>query len=243
MNQALVLQRIKKSYLGTILKKVLFPVLPGWVDEGRKIVQGPHLRKLLEHATATPARVENILNAGAGEGLYSFLLLAVPGVKQVLELDADYLRYARNAHSPKQRFLAASLTNVPLRDKTVDLILCSEVLEHIHADDTAISELARVLSPGGWLLISVPTPPALFDPAHVREGYSLDDLSKSLVRNGLEIIAVRFCMYAMFQLFLKRYRQGWVPRIMIYILSWSDGAFPLGRPMDLIILARCPTVS
>lgn len=37
-----------------------------------------------------------------------------------------------------------------------DLVVCSEVIEHIDADGTAVSRLAALLAPGGTLLVSVP---------------------------------------------------------------------------------------
>jgi SAM-dependent methyltransferase len=238
MSEVLILQTIKKSYLGTVLKKVARPILPGWVDAGRQIVQGPHLRKMLQRVMRESQRIENVLNAGAGEGLYSHLLLEFPATQQVLELDPSYHQCFRRASNRNQRFLAASLTTLPLADETIDLILCSEVLEHIQQDEAALYELTRVLAPGGWLLISVPTPPAVFDPAHVREGYDVNELSKLLEQNGLEVVDVRFCMHAVFRFFLKAYRPGWVPRGVVFILSWLDRGVPLGQPMDLMILAR-----
>jgi SAM-dependent methyltransferase len=237
MGQTITLQRIKKSHVGTFLKKVLRPVLPGWVDEGRKIVQGPHLRKLLGRVTAESPRIHNLLNAGAGEGLYSHLLLSLPGVTQILELDASYNHCTRPSY-PRQQFMAASLAAMPFSDHTMDLILCSEVLEHIVQDEQALNELTRVLSPGGWLLITVPTPPAVFDPAHVREGYYPGDLTERLKNRGLQVVEVRFCMHAVFQFFLKRYRRGRIPRAVVFMLSWVDRGLLLGQPMDLMILAR-----
>lgn len=238
MSQTLTLRGLKKSRLGTILKKVLYPVLPGWVDEGRKIVQGPVLREMLDKVVAQSNELNNVLNAGAGEGLYSYLLTSLPSTKQIIELDYSYSRFVRSIVSPRQRFVAASLAALPLDDHTVDFILCSEVLEHIVEDEKALAELTRVLTPKGWLLISVPTLPAIFDPAHVREGYPTAALVSRLERNGLEVIEVRHCMYAAFQFFLKRYRQGWVPRFVVHLLSRIDHQFPIGKPMDLVILAR-----
>lgn len=238
MSQILTLKSLKESALGTVLKKVLYPVLPGWVDEGRKIVQGPLLREMLAKVISESSTLPNVMNAGAGEGLYSYLLLSLPGTQQVLELDYSYDQCFRSIASSQQRFLAASLAAVPLKDHTVDLILCSEVLEHIVEDERALAELTRVLTPRGWLLISVPTPPAIFDPAHVREGYSLTELVCRLENNGLEVVEVRHCMYAAFQFFLARFRKGYVPRVLVHALSRFDRHFPIGKPMDLIVLAR-----
>ena len=45
---------------------------------------------------------------------------------------------------------------LPFADETFDRIICSEVLEHIPDDQTAIRELARVLRPGGSIAVTVP---------------------------------------------------------------------------------------
>lgn len=50
----------------------------------------------------------------------------------------------------------ASLTLLPLRDGTVDLLVCYHVLEHIPDDCAAMREIARVLSPRGIALLEVP---------------------------------------------------------------------------------------
>ncbi len=45
---------------------------------------------------------------------------------------------------------------LPFADGEFDRVVCSEVLEHIHDDVTAIKELIRVLRPGGTMAITVP---------------------------------------------------------------------------------------
>jgi SAM-dependent methyltransferase len=49
-----------------------------------------------------------------------------------------------------------SLTELPLPDRSVDLLVCYHVLEHIPNDRRAMTEIARVLSPTGVGLIQVP---------------------------------------------------------------------------------------
>lgn len=46
--------------------------------------------------------------------------------------------------------------HLPFPDGTFDRVICSEVLEHIPDDLSAMSELARVLRPGGTMAITVP---------------------------------------------------------------------------------------
>lgn len=48
------------------------------------------------------------------------------------------------------------LTALPMPDGTVDLFFASHVLEHIPDDRRALSEIFRVLSPGGVAFIEVP---------------------------------------------------------------------------------------
>jgi len=49
------------------------------------------------------------------------------------------------------------ITNIQFEDASFDRIICSHVLEHIEDDAKAISELYRILKPGGKALIAVPT--------------------------------------------------------------------------------------
>lgn len=50
----------------------------------------------------------------------------------------------------------ADLTDLPYPDASFDGILAIHVLEHIADDQAAISEMARVLVPGGWAVVNVP---------------------------------------------------------------------------------------
>ncbi len=52
--------------------------------------------------------------------------------------------------------LAGSVLDIPLRDGSLDSILCSQVLEHVPDPERALRELFRCLKPGGTLLVSVP---------------------------------------------------------------------------------------
>jgi SAM-dependent methyltransferase len=220
------------------LRRLFWPFTPGGVDVGRRMVQVPHLQALLGRA-AQNRRFPCVFNAGAGEGGYSRLLLDLPGVEFVVESDFGFRDIRPTRIDAKQAFFCASLVRVPLPDRMCDLILCTEVLEHIQEHEQALDEITRIMAPAGWLLISVPTPPAPPDPMHVREGYRPEELSAMLTRRGFEIIETRFCMYFFFR-FLFEYwsRMFWKPRILIGGLAVLDKLLPLGPPMDVMILAR-----
>ena len=51
---------------------------------------------------------------------------------------------------------AADIAGLPFKNDVFDLVICSEVLEHVARDDIAVSELVRVLKPQHNLVISVP---------------------------------------------------------------------------------------
>jgi predicted SAM-dependent methyltransferase len=65
----------------------------------------------------------------------------------------DYLTADLN---PEQVMVKMDITSIQYADNTFDAILCNHVLEHIPDDRKAISELHRVLKPGGWVILQVP---------------------------------------------------------------------------------------
>lgn len=50
----------------------------------------------------------------------------------------------------------ASADAIPRKDSTYDLVICSELLEHVYDPKLVLSEIARVLKPGATALITVP---------------------------------------------------------------------------------------
>ena len=52
--------------------------------------------------------------------------------------------------------LTMDITSIPCQENSFDAIFCSHVLEHIIDDGRAMSELFRVLRPGGWAILQVP---------------------------------------------------------------------------------------
>lgn len=50
----------------------------------------------------------------------------------------------------------ADIQNLPFEDNSFDVIFCNHVLEHVDDDKKALSELFRVMKPGGWGILQVP---------------------------------------------------------------------------------------
>jgi SAM-dependent methyltransferase len=51
---------------------------------------------------------------------------------------------------------AVDLTNLPWEDSSFDAVICLNVLQHVSDASHALTELYRIIGPGGWALLSVP---------------------------------------------------------------------------------------
>lgn len=50
----------------------------------------------------------------------------------------------------------ADIQNLPFENDSFDIVFCNHVLEHVEDDRKALSELYRVMKPGGWGIFQVP---------------------------------------------------------------------------------------
>ncbi len=103
------------------------------------------LRAVRAYLDRQPAGT-TVLDAGCGEGL---LVEEYAGRLAIRGVDAAY----QSAHVQQ-----ASLTALPFADGQFARALCLDVLEHLSFEDQAraLGELARVIAPGGELMVSVP---------------------------------------------------------------------------------------
>src|SRR5882762_2106383 len=158
-------------------------IIPGTVPA---IAEAEHMAR---YAFAVPyGRGKLVLDEGCGVGYGSSYLLE-HGAKAVLGLDysADALDWAR-AHYARTglEFRQTSFPPLPVADGAYDVVTAFEIIEHIEDDTRLLAECARVLVPGGVLLISTPNK-ALSSPGwvsaknrhHVRE-YYLEDFRQVL---------------------------------------------------------------
>lgn len=99
----------------------------------------------------------DVLDVAAGEGYGSALLADVARSAVGVELDAASVKHAREAY-PRENlsFLEGDATRMPLPDACVDMVVSFETLEHLGDHDRFLSEVRRVLRPGGLFLVSTP---------------------------------------------------------------------------------------
>ena len=119
-------------------------------------------RSLDQYFAAHPLRVfpgARVLDAGCGTGTLTLALLRnlqVPVKLTALDLSASSMATARKYVDKKQsdqpvRFAQGNVLALPFADDAFDLVLTSGVLEYVPLDE-GLSELARVIAPGGHLL-------------------------------------------------------------------------------------------
>ncbi len=103
-----------------------------------------------------------VLDVGCGPGnLLVALSTDNPRLLIGVDVDATFLSigYSKikesiNPSSKVPTLIRASLPTLPFADETFDLVTCFLVMPHVPDDKVALTELARVLKPGGTLAIS-----------------------------------------------------------------------------------------
>ena len=99
------------------------------------------------------------LDCGCAEGDYTVALKAA-GADSVVGTDIESARVAdaqqRWAEVAGVEFVAAPAERLPLPDASVDGVLLNEVLEHVADQELTLSELRRVLVPGGVIVVFSP---------------------------------------------------------------------------------------
>ena len=104
---------------------------------------------------ALPFRSGRVLDLGCAFG-FTTLKLARKGYQTVgVDNSARYIAQAKRRH-PGGEYILCSAETLPLADASFDGVLFSDVLEHVTNQRAVISEIHRILKPGGTLIISVP---------------------------------------------------------------------------------------
>ena len=148
---------------------------------------------------------ERVLDLGCGAGRFVAALRAAGADAVGVELAEAALERARRVAPGADLRRLAPDGSLPLEHRSVDLVWCSEVLEHVADVGHLLVEVRRVLRPGGRLLATVPYHGRLqaavvalarfdahFDPLgqHLRF-FTRTSLGATLRHAGLEGVEVR----------------------------------------------------
>lgn len=129
-------------------------------DEWLEHTQGYRVReKHLELLGLNSLQGQLILDAGCGPGTYG-IMLAKKGNKVVgVEISPEGARVAKERAAKKEASfmpIIGDIEKLPFEDSTFAICFCGWVLHHFPDIDTSVSELARVLKPGGMISLAEP---------------------------------------------------------------------------------------
>lgn len=153
---------------------------------------------------AKPLKAESILDAGCGEGftMEKFYKNGVGKKIEGIEYAKDAIAFGKKLF-PDLTFTQGSVYELPHKSNSFDLVICTEVLEHLEKPAKALGEMLRVSKK--YLIISVPNEPFFMlsnflrgknlarfgnDEGHINHWSPLS-FKKYLEKNGLKIEKVR----------------------------------------------------
>lgn len=107
---------------------------PGLILDPNPDMRAAHTLPIFEHAGPDTL----VLNVGGGPRRYMPNDIAL-NIAPFINVD-----------------LVADAHEIPLRDGSVDSVICNAVLEHVYSPERVVAEMVRVLKPGGMLYAEVP---------------------------------------------------------------------------------------
>lgn len=125
-------------------------------------------QNLRRYVGTTP--VARALNAGTGEGEYDGMIAAYAQTLVASDINADDVAFAQqfNRDVPNIQYMVDNVLALSFPDAHFDLVVSSEVIEHVGQPAVMMREIARVLRPGGKAIITFPSLdfPFTYDPVN-----------------------------------------------------------------------------
>ncbi|MHB8635182.1 MAG: class I SAM-dependent methyltransferase [Fimbriimonadaceae bacterium] len=183
--------------------------------------------RLLRRSLAGTTR-PRVLDLGCGTGAFD-VELAGYGEPVGADMSRLALGFARTRGA--FALVQADGSALPFIDASFDAAIGLDVFEHIEADTAAIKECARVLRPGGVLVLTVPAFRSLWSPhdvaLHHYRRYRRAEVRQRLVSVGLEPIRLSYSVFFLFpvvllvRLFEKR-RHGPASASLPRVPNWLN---------------------
>ena len=150
----------------------------------------------------------SIIDAGSGFGQYSYNLASqnprwtILGIDVKQEQIEDCNQFSEKiGFADRMKFLEGDITKY-VSPTPVDMILSVDVMEHILEDEQVFKNFHSSLKDNGFLLISTPSnlggsdvhdeSDKSFIGEHVRDGYSVEDITAKLTRAGFRTIQTSY---------------------------------------------------
>ncbi len=150
------------------------------------------LRFIREVVKAISQAEAEVADLGCGSGMMLCDTLAqTPRWKgHGLDISEAAVNYARRLAEHKRvaervEFHVGDIALLPFESQSLDLVIASEVIEHMPEPEAVIAEIARVLRPGGQLILTMPL--ESHTPAHIHALSRPEDFSALCEKAGLRI--------------------------------------------------------
>jgi SAM-dependent methyltransferase len=180
--------------LSPFLRKVLYFLLD------LLLLRTWHVKKALRKIAGEYPLKASVLDAGSGFGQYTWRMSRMNRKWKIRAMDINTEQiddcnafFKKTGLSDRVTFVTEDLTALN-EQEFFDIILSVDVMEHIEQDTLVFKNFYRSLRNGGILLISTPSDKggsdvhgeneASFIEEHVRDGYSIDDISRKLALAG-----------------------------------------------------------
>ena len=100
---------------------------------------------------------KDVLDVACGEGYGTALIGTVARRAYGIDNDPKTIEHARRSYgSETVTYAVGDVLAIPVEDESIDVVVCFETLEHVDDHDRLLAECARVLRPGGLLVLSTP---------------------------------------------------------------------------------------
>jgi SAM-dependent methyltransferase len=131
-------------------------------EHWEEITQGPAKRHVLLpafHSLLPELEGLCVLDAGCGDGYYASWFADQGGDVTGIDLSEEMIAVARERYGDDAAFQQADVSaRLPFEDEQFDLVVCQHVLSHLPSLETPMAEFARVLRPGGTLVVTTHHP-------------------------------------------------------------------------------------
>src|SRR3712207_1432630 len=105
----------------------------------------------------TPNSGGTLLDVGCWDGYFTQLVMRRIGADEAHGVDVNARSLAMaEAKGIKARQVDINTRPLPYPDASFDVVVCSEVIEHVFSPDDLLAELRRVLRPSGYAVITTP---------------------------------------------------------------------------------------
>lgn len=153
------------------------------------------IRRLLRKLSKENCKILNV-GSGMGEDIEMFNQF---GNTYSIDISREVME--KMSKSQLENFSIMSAENLGFKDKSFDIVLMLDLLEHLEKDKKAIEEAFRVMKDGAYLIITVPAMPFLFGPfdklVHHHRRYSKKILN-NLLNRRFEIKKITFWNFFLF---------------------------------------------